>query len=325
MTSTARVKHELTGRPLPKECCRRCELMALVHWRGYLTLRNGRRLLSITVGRHYPACYVFQLLKSMGVKEIRVIRQQRKRLGKTSYLLQVYGAEAVEDLLVSLKLQEPGEQSPRFSPFPMKFDDEQRCCQRAFLRGVFLAAGSLSVSSRSGYHLEIGCSSPEDAESLQKLMNIFSLEPSLRRRDKTSFLYIKKGDAVADFLRVIGAYRALLELESGRVVKSMRNQVNRLVNCDTANLEKVVATAHKQLALIEEAEERIGLHNLPPSLQEVAHLRRSHPEASLRELGEMLRPPLGKSGISHRFRQLEKLVRDLESRDGEKKRAPGSL
>ena len=162
MTSTARVKHELTGRPLPKECCRRCELMALVHWRGYLTLRNGSRLLSITVDRHYLARYVFQLLKSMGVKEIRVIRQQRKRLGKTSYLLQVYGAEAVEDLLVSLKLQEPGEQSPRFSPFPMKFDDEQRCCEP--FKGVFLAAGSLA-SPAAPVILEIGCSSPEDAES----------------------------------------------------------------------------------------------------------------------------------------------------------------
>ena len=178
-------------------------------------------------------------------------------------------------------------------------------------QGRLLAGGSVSISGRSGYHLEINCSYQEDALALKECLAIFNLQPSLRQYNGFHSLYLK-GDAIADFLRVIGADGALLDMEAARVVKSMRNHVNRLVNCDTANLDKVIASAQQQLAIIDRLDCLVGLNRLPPSLQEAAWLRKQYPEASLKELGEMLDPPVGKSGMNHRFRQMERIVKERE-------------
>ena len=119
---------------------------------------------------------------------------------------------------------------------------------------------------------------------------------------------MKHGESIAEFTGD-RCHNALLELENIRVVKSMRNQVNRLVNCETANLDKIVTSSQQQIEAIARVEQLIGLSNLPPTLQEAANLRKKYPEASLKELGEMLNPPLGKSGMNHRFRQLARLAR----------------
>ncbi len=141
------------------------------------------------------------------------------------------------------------------------------------------------------------------------MLKSYHLVPLLRIRNDTAYLYFKNAEAVADFLRIIGAGSALLQFESQRVVKSMRNRVNRLVNCETANLGKVVASAQQQLDLIDELDRTIGLNNLSSSLKDIALLRRKYPEASFKELGELSTPPLTKSGINHRFRQLEQIIR----------------
>lgn len=278
--------------------------------RGFINLRGGRQILSIRVDHNFIARYLFGLLKSAGAASPVVVLERSPRLGLNRYVVMVDDEEQAEALLVYFHLKDLG--MPYNMQRPKSTPPRRRCCLMAFIRGSFLAAGSISVSSRSGYHLEICSSLPDDLEFLKKCMSTFGLEPLHREYKENSSLYFKRADSIADFLRVIGANSALLHLESVRVVKSMRNRVNRLVNCDTANLDKVVVSAQQQLKQIGIIERIIGLKNLPPSLKEAAQLRRRYPESSLKELGEKLDPPVGKSGMNHRFRQLEKIARKSE-------------
>lgn len=323
MSLTRQVKQELARSEENLTCCGSWELKALMLRHGYYTIRRTTRILSIVVDNNAVARRLFNLLRQAGVSAPVIIRQQEKRLGKSSFLVQVSGIDQVDALLVYLDLKEAG----RHLSLPRSLTAVPRrsCCRKAFLRGAFLAGGSVSVSPRSGYHLEINCGSIEDAQVYQKSFEGFSLEPIIRKRKGNIFFYFKNAEAVADFLRIIGAGNTLLQLESMRVVKSMRNAVNRLVNCETANLEKVVASAQQQLEIIDWVDRRIGLNNIPVSLQEAALIRRRFPEASLKELGEMLDPPVGKSGMSHRFRQLEKmLAKNSRPKNKQKSCQPGS-
>jgi DNA-binding protein WhiA len=312
LSFTRQVKQELVRqRPKPL-CCGAWELIAFLQLRGYLTIGQGRQILSIRAEDTALARYLFSLLKTAGIAAPAVLKQQQHSLGRKIYLVQVDGEESIEALLVYLGMKEAGRMLQLDRPSPLSIP--RRCCRRAYARGAFLAGGSLSIAGSSGYHLEINCSYQEDAACLRDGLSQFSLRPFLRRHNGCYSLYLKNAEAIADFLRVIGANSSLLELESARVVKSMRNQVNRLVNCDTANLEKIVSSAQQQLRAIELIERRVGLSNLPSSLREAARLRRRYPEASLKELGEKMEPPLGKSGMNHRFRQLGHLARQWDQK-----------
>jgi cell division protein WhiA len=308
------VKQELSRRDDKHDCCGAWELTAFLLLRGYLSIREGTQTLIIQVDYNSIARHLFSLLKAAGIESPVVIRQQEQRLGKNSYLVQVTGTEQIEALLIYLRLKESG-QANHLSR-DSHFAPHKRCCRRAFIRGAFMAAGSISVSGRSGYHMEINCSYQEDAAALQKYLDSFSIKSFLRRHRDSYSVYLKDAEAIADFLRIIDASSAVLYLENIRVVKSMRNQVNRLVNCDTANLQKTVNSAQQQLKQIERIETCIGLDNLPPSLSQAARLRRRHPEASLKELGMLLSPPVGKSGMNHRFRQLERIAGECDIRGG---------
>jgi cell division protein WhiA len=308
---TRQVKEELTRREELLDCCSSWELKALLLRHGYYTIRRNVHILSIAVDDSIVARRLFNLLRQAGVATPVIVRQQEKRLGKNKFLVQVPGAEQIDALLVYLDLKEAGHHIGFFrrsSAVPRR-----NCCLKAFLRGLFLAGGSISVSRKSGYHLELNCGSFEDAQVYKRILESFNLVPIIRRRSGSVFIYFKSAEAVADFLRIIGAGGTLLKLESMRVVSSMRNQVNRLVNCETANLEKVIASSRHQLDIIDQVDALIGLNNITPFLREAAAARRRFPEASLKELGEMLEPPVSKSAMNHRFRQLEKI---LEKKSG---------
>jgi len=307
LSLTRQVKEELARLEEGPECCGSWELKAILLNNGYYTFRQMEYILSAMVDHISVARRLFSLLRSAGVKSPHIYRRQEVRLRRSQFVVQVHGSEQVDDLLVYLDLKEAG----HFLTLPRRYAAVPRrsCCRRAFLRGVFLSGGSISVSRRSGYHLEINCGNPDDVGVYQQLLRSFHLAPLVRVRNDTAYLYFKNAEAVADFLRIIGAGSALLQLESQRVVKSMRNRVNRLVNCETANLGKVVASAQQQLDLIDELDRTIGLNNLSSPLRDISLLRLKYPEASFKELGELLNPPVTKSGVSHRFRQLGQLVR----------------
>jgi len=307
LSLTRQVKEELARLEGGPECCSSWELKAILLKSGYYTFRQKQYSLSAMVDHVSVARRLFNLLRKAGVETPLIYKRQEVRLRRSQFVIQVFGDEQVDALLIYLDLKEVGHfltLSRRHAATP-----KRSCCRKSFLRGAFLVGGSISVSRRSGYHLEINCGRPEDAGAYQQLLQSFSLAPLLRIRNDSAYLYFKNAEAIADFLRIIGAGSALLQLESQRVVKSMRNRVNRLVNCETANLSKVVASAQQQLDLIDELDRTIGLNNLSSSLRDIALLRRKYPEASFTELGELLKPPVTKSGVSHRFRQLEKIIR----------------
>ncbi len=183
------------------------------------------------------------------------------------------------------------------------------CCRRAFLRGLFLSAGSVSEPNKS-YHLEIAARRLSVAEVALHLLSMEDIHAGVLKRNGYYVVYMKEGQQISDFLLVTGAHEALLELESLRVDKSVRNSVNRVVNCDNANTIKIAFTGARQQEVLEYLSKHIGLGVLPKDLQTAAQMRLEYPDLSLKELGEMMDPPLGKSGINHRLKKLEKIAEE---------------
>jgi DNA-binding protein WhiA len=184
--------------------------------------------------------------------------------------------------------------------------------RRAYVRGAFLGGGSISNPEKT-YHLEFVTHSEEYALELCKLINSFGLNSKVIQRKNSFIIYIKEGEQIVDLLNIIGAHSALLELENIRIMKEMRNNVNRLVNCETANLSKTVNASVRQVESIKLIQTQIGLQRLPKNLREIAELRLNYPDESLKELGEMLDPLVGKSGVNHRLRKIEKIAEELRS------------
>ena len=189
---------------------------------------------------------------------------------------------------------------------------ENACCRRAFLRGVFQAAGSMSDPGKSN-HLEMVCVQETQAEQILKILHEFEIEAHMVLRKKYFVVYIKEGSGISDFLNVTEAHLALMEFENFRIVKDMRNSVNRRVNCETANITKTVSASARQTEDILLIREKYGFENLPENLREMAEVRLEYPDVPLRELGAYLDPPVGKSGVNHRLRKLCELADRIRS------------
>lgn len=186
----------------------------------------------------------------------------------------------------------------------------QTCCKRAFIRGAFMAAGSISNPNKA-YHFEIVCHTIDQAVQLEGLLRDFDTDAKIVERKGHYVVYIKEGAHIVDCLNIMEAYVSLMKLENVRILKEMRNSVNRKVNCETANISKTVNAAVKQIEDIELIRKMRGLDDLPPQLREMALLRLEYPEAPLKELGGYLDPPVGKSGVNHRLRKLSAIAEEL--------------
>lgn len=184
------------------------------------------------------------------------------------------------------------------------------CCRRAYLRGFFIAGGSMSDPAK-GYHLEMVCSGQGQAEQMITLLEGFDIKAGSMQRKGHFVVYLKESEAIAEFLSITGAHRCMMDLENLRIEKGLRSDVNRRVNCDTANINKSLAASARQVEDIRYIKETMGLGRLPDKLKEAAQLRLEYPELNLKELGEMLDPPVGKSGINHRLRKLQELAEEL--------------
>ncbi len=186
----------------------------------------------------------------------------------------------------------------------------QTCCKRAFIRGAFMAAGSISDPNKA-YHFEIVCHTKEQARQLQELLCGFDTDAKIVERKGHYVVYIKEGAHIVDSLNIMEAYVSLMKLENVRILKEMRNSVNRKVNCETANISKTVNAAVKQIEDIRLIQKMRGLDDLPAQLREMALLRLEYPDAPLKELGGYLDPPMGKSGVNHRLRKLSAIAEEL--------------
>lgn len=185
----------------------------------------------------------------------------------------------------------------------------KRCCKKAFLKGVFLAGGTITDPEKI-YQLEIIQNTGEAAELVRKQLGFFGITAKIAERKGRYAVYVKDGDQIADFLAAVQASTSLLTLENVRVVKDVRNTVNRKVNCETANLNKTVLAARMQIRDIEWIQSYIGFDKLPDPLREAAQMRLLNPDVTLQELGNMMDPPVGKSGINHRFRRLHEIAEE---------------
>lgn len=201
-------------------------------------------------------------------------------------------------------------------------------CRRAYIRGAYLSAGSVSDPGKS-YHCEIICPddphrdggasdsayrSPE-ADFLLEQLDAFGIAGRTTIRKGKTLVYLKESTAIVDLLNVIGAHQSLMRMENVRILKEMKNSANRQVNCDNANINKIVKTAGRQIEDIRLIEERIGLKSLPESLKQAAEARLAYPEISLQELGTYLDPPVGKSGVNHRLRKIAAIAQKLREAD----------
>jgi len=187
---------------------------------------------------------------------------------------------------------------------------ERDCCRRAYIRGAFISGGSLSDPEKT-YHMEFVNSSQSLITSLSRIIGGFGAHSRVIRRKSHYIAYLKEGEHIVDLLNVMGAHLSLMDLENLRIVKDMRNNVNRIVNCETANLSKVVLAAVKQINDIEYINRSKGLGYLNGQLLEVANLRLANTESSLAEIGMMLVPPVGKSGVNHRLRKISEIAESL--------------
>jgi DNA-binding protein WhiA len=226
--------------------------------------------------------------------------------------LDIFGGETVaENDALKRKHFTLSEKANKIKANPQNALLNKACCRRAFLRGAFLCSGSMSNPS-SGYHLEFVLDSTEQAEELKEQLASFELEAKLVKRKKRYLVYLKEGAGIVDLLNIMGAHHALLRLENLRVEKEVRNSVNRQVNCETANIEKTVNAAAKYIEDIRFIKEHQGFAGLPLHLRQTAEARLAYPEASLQELGALLKPPLGKSGVNHRLRKLSSIRSKIE-------------
>ena len=181
------------------------------------------------------------------------------------------------------------------------------CCKRAFLRGAFLCIGSMSDPGKS-YHLEFVCTHKESAEQLKELIQGFEVDAKIVIRKKYYVVYLKEGAGIVDLLNIMEAHKALMNFENYRIVKEVRNSINRKVNCETANINKTVSAAVRQMEDIKYIRDTIGFDRLPEGLKDVALTRLENPDATLKELGGLLKEPVGKSGVNHRLRKLSEIA-----------------
>ncbi|MBQ6575397.1 MAG: DNA-binding protein WhiA [Lachnospiraceae bacterium] len=217
------------------------------------------------------------------------------------------------DLL--LVIDDPDEADKVRTAIKVTCDSMRSCCRRAYIRGAFLAAGSVSDPEKS-YHLEIVCQQMRQAHFLAELLKSFDVEAKITDRKKHFVLYVKDGTNIAMTLNIMGAHVALMDFENTRILKDMRNMVNRKVNCETANIGKTVTAAQRQIDDIGKLRDSSLYGALSPELKEMADLRVSYPELTLTELGKLCSPAIGKSGVNHRLRKLSQMAVGL-SKGGE--------
>ena len=288
MSFSSEVKEELAKRISPARHCQIAELAAIMNLCGqYGRDENGGFTIGFQTENEAVARKGFTLLKKTYNIDTDIVLRE----------------EDIEGLL-----RKVGELDGPVSPILIK----NACCQRAFLRGAFLSIGSMSDPAK-GYHLEFDCTNEEKAAQLQELIRGFDIEARIIRRKKYHVVYLKEGAGIVDLLNVCEAPVSLMNMENLRIIKEMRNSVNRRVNCETANIAKTVNAASRQVEDIEYIRKHYGFQNLPDSLREMAEMRLEYPDVPLKELGVYLNPVLGKSGVNHRLRKLSELAEKIRS------------
>ncbi|RKI90866.1 DNA-binding protein WhiA [Parablautia intestinalis] len=298
MSFSSDVKEELEKVVPEPRHCQLAELAALIHF-GCRIERTGTGIEeNAKTGLHKPEDFAICPENPFAARKYFTLLRKTFIINNAVKVLQ-----AVKILDEAGQIHELSEQ---VNPLLLK----NSCCRRAFLRGVFLCIGSMS-DPKKGYHLEFVCEHEPQAQQIRQIISGFEIEAKIVRRKKYFVVYLKEGAGIVDLLNVTGAHISLMQLESLRVEKEVRNSINRKVNCEAANITKTVYAASKQIEDILFLQKNYGLSNLPDNLRQMAEVRLEYPDNSLQELGKYLNPPVGKSGVNHRLRKLSDMAEKI--------------
>ena len=304
MTFSSEVKKELTSLEADEVV-----LAALIRMNGSLALSNKLSLFVVTENAT-TARYIYSLLIDIYDIKSEIRTQQKNNLSKNrSYTVVI--DEDVPELLSQLDLAD-GLLLDNGLPESVKYDERKSI---KYLRGVFLSSGNVSDPDSGKYQLSMTLVHQEQAEDLKEILHELGFEAKILKRKNNFILYLSKAEQIMDFLTLIGANKARLTYESAKIVREVRNQVNRQVNFETANLTKSISASLNIIDKINLIDKKLGLENIPENLAQIAILRRDNPEATIQDLGRLLNPPLGKSGVNHRLRKLSQMADDLEEKD----------
>jgi DNA-binding protein WhiA len=307
MSFASETKKELTNLEV-KDCCGLAELSALIQMNGSLSFTNKKLAVDVQTENAAIARRIYTLIKRFYPVTVELLVRKKMRLKKNNvYIVRLVdqARRILEDLgIIGEGFEFVTEICPRLI---MK-----KCCKRSYLRGAFLAGGSVNNPETSSYHLEVFSLYKEHSEALCELMNSFDLNGKTLERKKGYMTYLKEAEKITDFLIIIGANNAMLKFEDIRILRDMRNSVNRLVNCETANLNKTIGASIRQVENIKYIQGTVGLDVLPEKLREIAELRVAHKDVTLKELGEMVSSgPISKSGINHRLRKVDAIAEKI--------------
>lgn len=315
MSFTSTIKSELCRLDINKDCCARAELAAIIVTNGNLQLAGRHRVgLNIVTEHAYIARRLYKLLKQeFGVIPVILVRKKARLRKNLSYLVKIADSEKAQAVVRKLGILDAD--NKRLSGDAGGLTARQ-CCRRAYLRGCFLAGGSISNPVTNGYHLEIATELAYHAGHIRALLVGMGIKSGIVSRKQQYVIYIKDSEQIAALLSTIGSIQGRLSFENARVLKEMRNRVNRLVNCETANVNKTVDAAQRQVAAIRHLAATRGLEALSQGLRQMARLRLEFPEATLQELGQAANPPLSKSAVNYRLRRLQELAEDEPDKPG---------
>lgn len=308
MSFSSLAKHELAHLKPRKRCCRLAELSALVKMDGSIHIRDGA--LSLTTSSQSPAIArkILLLLKDQFDIETELATMRPGSLKRRlTHIIIVRPQSRLAYALRRLKILDAADRIEQGIPEDLHSDP---CCLSAYLRGIFLGGGSISEPTH-GYHLEVATANLMFAADIMRLLVTHGFDVRLHERKKDYAVYLKEADQIEDFLALIGAHQTLLDWENVRIVRMLKEEVNRLVNFEAANLKRTASAAVEQVKDIGIIAETRGLQSLPKALREIAAARLKNPSASLQELGATLDPPLSKSAVYHRLRRIRRLASRL--------------
>jgi len=315
MSFSAKVKNELCRIVNEDKCCTLCEISAVLRLGAVFNIESDGYITThiITENASLARRIITDAVKMFDFHPNIAVEKRKKLKGHTAYIAELKGAFATSVALGDMGF--------------IKLDDDNKavfssidnvtggdCCIKSYLRGAFLAAGSVS-SPDKGYHLEITAINIDEIERIRQAMVSFGINAKITNRKNHKVCYVKEAEGIVDFLNLTGAHKALLDFENVRVLKNVRNNINRVVNFETANLNKTVNASVTLCEDIRLIERKMGIGSLSDDLRLMAEMRIENPEASLVELGMLMTPQLGKSGVSHRLGKLHKIAEGIRDRN----------
>lgn len=315
MSFSATTKNELSRIDSEKKCCKLAEIAGFIRICGTIKLSGGKLTAILLTENPAVARHLKKLIKNYFGVHASLVIVKTTILKKNHYYELVIDAENAKQILRETGILMIREGCNYISDGIYSGLLRTKCCRRAYLRGVFLGAGTISDPEKA-YHLEIVCKSEILCNDVKKQINSFGLHAKSVKRKSNHVVYMKEAEQIIDFLNILGAHSHLLDFENIRIIKELRNKTNRINNCDNANLDKTINASLRQVQDIRLIVQARGLSSLSVKLQEAAKIRLENPESSLAELAEMMNPPIGKSGLNHRFKKIEEIAERIRTTEG---------